>query len=204
MVAARDVTLCEQVAAEIRRTGVRAEAIPTDVAIESDVANLISETLDRLGRLDVLVNNAGVGGGGVVVDTTPEEFDRVVATNLRGTFLCSREAFRVMMSRGGGRIINVSSLCGKDAWAGTGPYSASKWGILGLAKAMAAEGEPYDIKVTTLCPGAVASALVDDAEALAASEMISPFDVADAAVYAATIGPNVVVHEIVIERTGAE
>lgn len=205
VVAARRGGLCEQVAAQIGAHGGEAIAIPTDVADEAQAERLIGETLRRFGRLDILVNNAGIGGGGRIAETGTQVFDQVLATNLRGTFLCSRAGFRAMQQSGGGIIINMSSVCGVDAWAGTGTYSASKHGIVGLTKALADEGRPYGIKASAICPGGVADDLVDASSAdIERSGKISPYDIAETAVYLATLGPNAVVHRIVVDRLGAD
>lgn len=182
VVAARREALCEKTVAKIRERGGEAKAIQTNVAEESQVEQLIAETVKHFGRLDILVNNAGIGGGGRIAETTTEMFDRVMNTNLRGTFFCCRAGFRQMMKNGGGIIINMSSVCGVQAWAGTGTYSASKHGIMALTKALADEGRPYKIKVSAICPGSVADSLVDASpEEIARSEQISPYDIAETA-----------------------
>jgi 3-oxoacyl-[acyl-carrier protein] reductase len=110
-----------------------------------------------------------------------------------------------MKKQGGGTIMNMSSVAGVQAWAGTGAYSASKHGIMALTKSLADEGRPYHIKVTAVCPGAVADELVDaSSEDILRSEKIDPFDVAETAVYLATLGKYSVVHQIVIDRLGAD
>jgi 3-oxoacyl-[acyl-carrier protein] reductase len=205
VVAARRADLCEGVAARIREGGGEAAAVPTDVADEAQVERLIAETVRRFGRLDILVNNAGIGGGGRVADMSTEDFDRVLDTNLRGTFFCCRAGFRQMARRGGGVILNMSSVAGVDAWTGTAAYSASKHGILALSKALADEGRSCGIKVSAICPGGVADELVDATPAeIERSGKISPFDVAETAVYLATLGPNTVVHRVVLDRLGAD
>ncbi|WP_447975482.1 SDR family NAD(P)-dependent oxidoreductase [Nitrospira sp. Kam-Ns4a] len=205
VIAARRAALCEQVAAEIRARGGEAVALPTDVSDEAQVERLIAETVRRFGRLDILVNNAGIGGGGRLADTSTEEFDRVMATNLRGTFFCCRAGFRQMAAQGGGTILNMSSVAGIDAWAGTGVYSASKHGILALSKALADEGRNCGIKVCAICPGGVADELVDASPAeIARSGKISPDDVAETAVYLACLGPNAIVLRVVLDRLGAD
>jgi 3-oxoacyl-[acyl-carrier protein] reductase len=169
------------------------------------VERLITETVTRYGRLDLLVNNAGIGGGGRIENTTTETFDRVMNTNLRGTFFCCRAGFRQMKQHGGGTIINMASVAGVQAWAGTGTYSASKHGIMALTKSLADEGRPYKIKVSAICPGGVADELVDASpEEILRSEQISPYDVAETAVYLATLGLYAVVHEIIVDRLGAD
>ena len=205
MVAARRKSLCEQTVAQVRTGGGQAISIPTDVTVESQVDRLLSETVRQFGRLDILINNAGIGGGGRIIDTSTETFDRVIATNLRGTFLCARAGFRQMMQQGGGLILNMSSVAGVQAWAGTGTYSASKHGIMALTKAMADEGKLHKIKVCAVCPGGVADELVDASPAdIDRSGAISPFDVAETCVYLATLKPNAIVQQIVIDRMMAD
>ncbi|MCZ6675967.1 MAG: SDR family NAD(P)-dependent oxidoreductase [Candidatus Poribacteria bacterium] len=205
VIAARRHGLCDQVVAQIREGGGEAVAIPTDISDELEVERLISETRQHFGQLDILVNNAGIGGGGRIVEASTEVFDRVMNTNLRGTFFCCRAGFRQMMQNGGGTIINISSVCGVDAWAGTGIYSMSKYGIMALTKTLADEGRQYNIKACAICPGGVRSALVDaPPDEIERSDSISPFDIAEAAVYIATLGPNAVVHQIVVDRLGAD
>ena len=205
VVTARRMALCEQTVAQITKDGGEAWAIQTDVADERQVERLIDQTVKRYGRLDILVNNAGVFGGKRLADTTTKDFDEVMNVNLRGTFFCCRAGFKHMKKEGGGTIINMSSVAGVQAWAGTGTYSASKHGIMALTKTLADEGRPHHIKVCAICPGGVADELVDaPAEEILRSEKIDPFDIAETAVYLATLGKYSVVHQIVIDRLGAD
>jgi 3-oxoacyl-[acyl-carrier protein] reductase len=206
VVTARRLALCERTVEQIKTKGGEAWAIQTDVADEQQVERLIAETVKRYGRLDVLVNNAGiVAGGRRLAETSTKDFDAVMNVNLRGTFFCCRAGFTQMKQQGGGTIINMSSVAGVQAWAGTGTYSASKHGIMALTKSLADEGRPHHIKVTAICPGGVADELVDaSSEEILRSEKIDPFDVAEAAVYLATLGRHTVVHQIVIDRLGAD
>ena len=204
-VTARRMALCEQTVAQIVKGGGEAWAIQTDVADERQVEQLIEQTAQRYGRLDILVNNAGIFGGKRLADTTTKDFDAVINVNLRGTFFCCRAAFAQMKQQGGGTIINMSSVAGLQAWAGTGAYSASKHGVQALTKSLADEGRSHHIKVSAICPGGVADELVDaSAEDMLRSEKIDPFDVAETAVYLATLGKYSVVHQIVIDRLGAD
>jgi 3-oxoacyl-[acyl-carrier protein] reductase len=141
VVTARRLALCEQTVAQIVAQGGEAWAIQTDVADERQVERLIAETVTRYGRLDVLVNNAGIiAGGRRLAETSTKDFDAVMNVNLRGTFFCCRAGFTQMKQQGGGTIINMSSVAGVQAWAGTGTYSASKHGIMALTKTLADEG----------------------------------------------------------------
>jgi 3-oxoacyl-[acyl-carrier protein] reductase len=206
VVSARRQALCREVVAQIKERGGEAIMIPTDVAYEAQVERLIADTVAQYGRLDILVNNAGIGGGGLIAETSTEDFDRVLSTNLRGTFFCCRAGFRQMMKqKTGGTILNMSSVCGIQAWAGTGTYSASKHGIMALTKSLADEGRPYKIKVSAICPGGVADGLVDaPPDEILRSEQISPYDIAETAVYLATLGPHAVVHQVIVDRLGAD
>jgi 3-oxoacyl-[acyl-carrier protein] reductase len=206
VLAARRRQLCEAAAAQIRERGGEALVIATDVTDERQVEHLVDETVRRYGRLDILVNNAGIGGGRQIAETATGEFDAVLKANLYGTFFGCRAGFRQMRKQPeGGTILNMSSVCGVQAWAGTGTYSASKHGIMALSKALADEGRPHRIKVSAICPGGVADGLVDASpEDIRRSEQISPYDIAEAAVYLATLGPHAVVHQVVVDRLGAD
>jgi 3-oxoacyl-[acyl-carrier protein] reductase len=205
VVAARRMALCEQTVSQIVKAGGEAWAVQADVADERQVDRLIEETVARYGRLDILVNNAGIGGGGRLAETTTKSFDDVMNVNLRGAFFCCRAGFKQMKKQGGGTIMNMSSVAGVQAWAGTGIYSASKHGIMALTKSLADEGRPHHIKVSAICPGAVADELVDASpEDILRSEKIDPFDVAETALYLATLGKYAVVHQVVIDRLGAD
>lgn len=205
VVAARRIHLCRQTAAQIEKAGGEAHPLQTDVTQEEQVEGLIEKTVAKYGRIDILVNNAGVFGGGRLAETQTKIFDEVLNTNLRGTFFCCRAGFRQMKKQGGGMIINMASVAGVQAWAGTGTYSASKHGILALTKSLADEGRAYHIKVSAICPGGVADELVDAGpDEILRSQKIDPFDVAETAVYLATLGPYAVVHQVVVDRLGAD
>ena len=205
VVAARRFYKCEETVAQIESAGGRAWAMQTDIADESQVEQLMAETIRRHQRVDILVNNAGIFGGRRLAETGTDAFDEVMRTNVRGTFFCCRAAFRQMKKQGGGTIINMSSVAGVQAWSGTGTYSASKHAIMALTKSLADEGRAYRIKVSALCPGGVADELVDATpDARAASEKIDPFDIAEAALYLVCLGLQAVVHQLVVDRLGAD
>ncbi len=205
VLAARRLHLCEQTATRIRDNGGEACAIQTDISDEHQVNALVQQTVMRYGRVDILVNNAGVFGGGHLADTDTQTFDKVIATNLRGTFFCSRAGFQQMKLQKGGLIINMSSVAGVQAWSGTGTYSASKHGVMALTKSLADEGRAFNIKVSAICPAGVADELVNaSSEDMLRSEKINPFDIAETALYLAGLGPHAVVHQIIVDRLTAD
>jgi NAD(P)-dependent dehydrogenase (short-subunit alcohol dehydrogenase family) len=150
VLAARDEALLKQAAEEIGGTTL---VVPTDVAEEGQVEKLFEKTMQRFGRVDILVNNAGVGVSGPIEELSVEGWEKVMAVNLRGPFLCTRAAFRIMKKQGGGRIINVASISGQRVRPQSAPYSVSKHGLWGLTQVAALEGREYGIACSCLYPG---------------------------------------------------
>jgi NAD(P)-dependent dehydrogenase (short-subunit alcohol dehydrogenase family) len=148
----------EALVADITAAGGTAAFALGDVAVEADAQRLVDEAVERYGRLDVLVNNAAAPQGpdrADVADVPIEVFDRVVAVNLRGPWLMCRAAVPVMRAQRAGRIVNISSMAGLTAAPFSGPYSASKAGVIGLTRALAMDLGPWGITVNALCPGLV-------------------------------------------------
>ncbi|MGA3085025.1 MAG: SDR family oxidoreductase [Thermodesulfobacteriota bacterium] len=129
--------------------------IPTDVRQENEVKSLIAQVVDRYGRIDVLINNAGVLVYGPMVSTTSADWDKVIDTNLKGAFLCSREVLSIMLKQGHGQIINLASGAGKGGFPNLTVYCASKFGLVGLTEALSQEVVATNIKIAYLCPGYV-------------------------------------------------
>lgn len=142
-----------EVVQQIRKLGGRSMYMRTDVAVAEDAERWFRLTLQELGRIDVLINNAGIGRSAPMTDLSLEDFDRVIAVNLRGTFLCSQLAARTMKKQGGGSIIHIASTRAFMSEPGTEAYSASKGGILALTHAMAVSLGPLGIRVNAISPG---------------------------------------------------
>jgi 3-oxoacyl-[acyl-carrier protein] reductase len=132
-----------------------AEAFPCDVRRASRVRSSFGRILKGSGRLEVLVNNAGVGYFGPLHEIPDAEWDEQMETNLRGVFYCSKAVIPRMIEQRFGHIINISSLAGKNAFPGGSAYCASKWGLLGLTYCMAEDLRRYNIRVSAICPGSV-------------------------------------------------
>lgn len=141
--------------AEITALGVEAFAVHADVSLAADVSRMFEAVTRRFGRLHTLVNNAGIQTWKALVDVTEAEWDRVIDTNLKGTFLCTQAAARHMRAHGGGSIVNIGSGCNKLAFPKLVAYTASKGGIEMLTKVSALELGPDGIRVNSVAPGAV-------------------------------------------------
>lgn len=152
----------EEVAKEARGGGARAVVAPGDVSRDTECRRIVEQTEAELGPLDVLVNNAGVGASGTVLTTGEDVWDRLVAVNLKGTFLMSRAALRVMVPRRRGVIVNAGSIAGLRAVADRAAYVATKFGIVGLTKAMALDHVTDGIRVNAVCPGTTLTPWIDE------------------------------------------
>lgn len=145
---------------EIVAAGGRATALRTDVTRSDDVAAMVAATLTAYRRLDILVSNAGIGGMHPFLEETLEHWNRVLAVNLTGVFLCGQAAARVMREAGAGRIINIASVSGVRAGSGRSAYGTAKAGVIQLTRQMALELGPLGIIVNAVAPGPVDTTLV--------------------------------------------
>jgi NAD(P)-dependent dehydrogenase (short-subunit alcohol dehydrogenase family) len=202
------VVLCGRTLAPLQSTadaismvGGRAEAVECDVSDLRSVEAVAVRVDQTLGRIDMLVNNAGVAGfGGPLHQLPPESWDRVLNTNLRGVYYCIR-AFAPMMIRArGGHIVNISSLAGKNALPNGAAYAASKWGLNGLTYSVAEELRVHNIRVSVICPGSVDTELSPHAGKDPA-KMLRPEDVAHAVAMLVTQAPQSFVSEILLRPT---
>jgi len=141
------------VADEVRELGGEAISVVTDVTDKGQVQALAGRTLETFGQIDVLVNNAGVAIHNLIPNILEEDWDRNIAVNLKGVFLCTQAVFQHMCDRETGHIINVSSVSGKIGHANGGAYCASKWGVNGFTEVTFNEGKPYGVKASVVCPG---------------------------------------------------
>ncbi|HUL79839.1 MAG TPA: glucose 1-dehydrogenase [Vicinamibacteria bacterium] len=163
-VAAADSSLAkvEGVVAAARTTGGRAVAVLCDVSIPDDCARAVRETERVLGPLDVLVNNAGVGATGTVLATDEPTWDRLMAVNVKGTYLMSRAALAVMVPRKRGVIVNAGSIAGLRAVPDRAAYVTTKFAVVGLTKAMALDHVRDGIRVNAVCPGTTMTPWIDE------------------------------------------
>ena len=160
--AARSQTELEQTAAEIAQTGAQAIAVPTDVTDPAQAERLASAALTRFGRIDLLVNNAGISGPvGPLQDNDIAQWAETISVNLTGTFLVCRAVIPAMVKQGGGKIINLSGAGAANAWSNLSAYCASKAAVVRLTEVLAQELAPNNIAVNALGPGSVHTSMWD-------------------------------------------
>jgi NAD(P)-dependent dehydrogenase (short-subunit alcohol dehydrogenase family) len=162
----RTPTPLDGVASELAGHGYPFLAVVGDVSHEEDVLALFQVTLQTFGRVDILVNCAGVVAVRPFVEMDVSTWDRVIGVNLRGTFLCCREAFRIMVSQHSGVIVNLSSLSGVkgvEKFPGLSAYNVSKAGVASLTEILAVEGKPHNIRICAVSPGAVDTEMLKQA-----------------------------------------
>lgn len=156
---------------EVKAAGGQALACPTDITDEASVQRMVDATIETFSRIDILVNNSGILASTSLVDQSPDEWDRVIATNLRGTYLATREIGRHLIAQGSGKVVNIASNFALQGVANHAAYSASKAGVIAFTRSMAIEWARHDIQVNAIAPGYFATPLNaelrEDADALA-------------------------------------
>jgi len=144
----------DEVAQEINQKGGKAIAVVADATDDAQVNKMVDETISRWGKIDILVNSAGLRGPLVPVqEITEQEWDSVLAVNLKAMFLCCKAVLKVMMKQKSGNIVSISGTAGKEGMALRGSLCAAKWGLLGLTQTIAKEAGPSGIRANIICPG---------------------------------------------------
>ena len=199
-VSARRPDKLEEAAEGLRSDGIDVSSVPANMAKEEDIQALAESHRERFGRLDVLMNNAGVGVGGAVEETETKKLDMQLAVNLRAVYLMSREAIPLLKEagkeHGKALVVNTASIAGKYGQGWLAAYSATKFGVVGLSQAMHRELGGEGVQVTALCPGFVKTAMTDWVENVEPHEMIQPSDIAEAVRYLLRTSPACIVPEL--------
>jgi 3-oxoacyl-[acyl-carrier protein] reductase len=201
LLVARTETQLREVEDEIRAKGGRASVLPTDLAEEGQIGAMFQAIETEHGRLDVLVNNAGLGLFGPLAEFSAQDFDRLIAVNLKAVFLCARGAMRLMIPRGRGYIINISSVVGFKGYPNQSIYTATKHGVMGITKSLAVEAQSHGIRVSAVLPGGVDTQLIGDARPdLDRDKLLRPEDVAHTVLFLLSLSERAAIDEIYIRR----
>jgi 3-oxoacyl-[acyl-carrier protein] reductase len=206
--AALDINLekAQETAEHVRQAGGQAEAFQVDVANTEAVKNVVAQVIDRFGRVDVLVNNAGVTRDGLLLTMTEQDWDLVIAVNLKSIFNFTKAVSRQMIKQKAGTIINVSSVVGLMGNAGQINYAASKAGVIGATKSSAKELAARNIRVNAVAPGYIQTAMTDKLpdkarqaliEIIPAKQLGQPADVANAVLFLASDLSSYVTGEVI-------
>jgi len=202
MVTARSRKEISGVAAQIAASGGRAVPVPADLRREEDIRSVVSSALKEFGGIDILVNNAGLGYFSTVQEMDTSHFDEMWQVNTRAVFLLTRESLPGMISGGGGDIVNISSLAGRNAFVGGAGYGATKWALIGFSRSLMLEVREKNVRVITLCPGSVDTQFAGPSGGPARPGVIpSADDIAAVVLDAVRMPRHVMVSEIDIRPT---
>jgi NADP-dependent 3-hydroxy acid dehydrogenase YdfG len=209
--AARRTERIDALAERLQNEGGRAIAVQTDVGEEDQARAFVERTNDELGRIDVLVNNAGTMLLGPILDAPTEEWRRMIHANVYGVLYCTHAALPLMAKQGSGHIVNVSSVAGRFAREGSGVYNLTKFGVGAFSESLRQEGVRYGVRVTLIEPGAVATELVEQnrpevveqiGKTLGDVQSLTARDIANAVLYAIGQPANVSVNEVLVRPSG--
>ena len=185
----------------IEEDGGRVTAIQADISQTADVQRVVKAALDTFGRLDILINNAGVSGGDFIHKMTDDDWGQVMSVNLRGAFRMAREALRVFREQKSGHILNISSESGIEYYPGDGSYGLSKHALNDMGEYIQRENQELNIRVNTICPGMVVSEMTKHSPGLDHEKCLYPEDIADLVIWLLTRRPNVKIGTPILIQT---
>ena len=196
------LAVCE----EIESVGGEAVSVRTDMMSEGDVKRLVRAAVERFGKLDIVINNAGIGVFVPLEETATADWDRTMAVNVRGPFMLCREAIPHLKQSGNGAwIINICSVVGVKGYVNQSAYTASKHALLGMTKVLAQEVKQHGIRVHAVCPGGVDTGLVADARPdLDRSVLMKPDEIAEIVLFLLTRTGNAVVDQVTVRRATSD
>jgi len=185
----------------MRQAGSAGLTVLADLSDPADVDHLVNSTLKEYGRIDILINNAGVGGGDQIHLHDTDDWDKVMAINLRGAFLVSRAVLPHMRAKQQGHIINISSESGLEYYQGDGAYGISKHALNAMGEYIQRENQDFGIRVNTICPGMVVTEMTDSTPGLDHSKCLYPEDIADLVVWLLTRRANIKIGTPILIQT---
>lgn len=201
-----NIDIAHNASSELEKLGIKSIAVKADVSNASDVNNIFERALREFGRVEILINNAGITKDGLLLRMREEDWDTVININLKGTFLCSREAVKVMSKQRYGRIINIASVIAFTGNPGQVNYGASKAGIVGLTKTIAKEYASRNITVNAVAPGFIMTAMTETIPENIKQDMINaiplgrfgvPEDVANAVIFLASTEASYITGQVI-------
>lgn len=193
------VDLAQQVADELAAQGGQAAAVPLDVTDEKQIRDTLERIRQEYGRLDALINSAGIDKTVSIDEMEVEDWDCIMAVNLRAPFILSKYALPIMREQGRGHIVNICSTASKRAWPNASVYHASKWGLLGFSHALLTEARPHNIKVTALIPGGMRTPfLLERFPDLDPNVLQDPKNVAETICYVLGMPDETVIPELLV------
>lgn len=197
----------EEAVKQLKDEGIEVQAAPGNMADEDDIKNVVAQHKDAYGRMDVLINNAGIGIGAAIADAETKKLDMQMNVNLRGVYLILRDSIPMLKEAGHEHrkalVVNTASIAGKYGQAWLSMYSATKFAVVGLSQAAHRELAEDGIQVTAFCPGFVATPMTDwTAENVSKDDMITPDDIAEAVRFLLSTSPACIVPEIQFIRPG--
>jgi 3-oxoacyl-[acyl-carrier protein] reductase len=206
-----DMQATEQFVAELKASGTEAIAVQGNVTDSADVERIFEEALKAFSQVDILVNNAGITQDALLLRMKDEQWDAVLNVNLKGAFLCTRSAAKIMSKQRYGRIINIASIVGQMGNAGQANYCASKAGLIGLTKSNARELARRNVTVNAVAPGFIATAMTDALPEKARQELSAqipmerlggPEDIANAVIFLATEASGYITGQVLAVNGG--
>ena len=204
-ISARRPEKLEQAAAALREEGFDVLSVPANMAQEDDIKRMVDAHAERFGRIDVLMNNAGIGIGGAIADAETKKLDMQIDVNLRAVYLTTRDSIPLLKTAGadgGALIVNTASIAGKRPQGWLAAYSATKAGVIALTEATAKELAEDGVRCTAICPGFVDTAMTDWVQGVGREEMIRPEDIAEAVRFLLRTSGACIVPEIQFIRPG--
>jgi 3-oxoacyl-[acyl-carrier protein] reductase len=204
VLAARSAAALAEAAELVRRAGGRAEPVVTELASEQSIRNLVRATEEKFGKLDIVVNNAGITHSARLEETRTEDLDRCWTINARAPFILCREALPLLKKARAGYVVNISSVVGVKGYPLQSAYTASKHALRGMSLSLAEELRGTNVRVHVLCPGAVDTGMVGNVRPdISKEDLIGPDEIAELVLYLVTHRGNAVVDELHIRRAKA-
>ena len=201
VICGRRTTSLDETLKTIRQAGSTGLAIQADISDLADADHLVNSTLKEFGRIDILINNAGVGGGDQIHLHDTEDWDKVMAINLRGPFLVARAVLPHMRAQRRGHIINISSESGLEYYQGDGAYGISKHALNAMGEYIQRENQEFGIRVNTICPGMVVTEMTQHSAGLDHNKCLYPEDIADLAIWLLTRRANIKIGTPILIQT---